>query len=332
VRSPPARLASISEDRARAKAEFAAPLKSLPELARAIDRLSQFVAEHGANGRVVDPSVATSGELVERSGRCFATSEYKRLYSSSEQDVYQHQLYSTLQNFLLAYARHVGQPESVANQSFEALQNAVPASLQGEAKKTAELSTVLWTSSSKLALNKEFCSILNEVIRNDTKDVMPHAVLLCRALAGLIVTRRKDAAALRWPDDMVTHRGTSMPREAVNFFTKDLTYRVPMFLATSFRFQTAISFMQRSPDGMVPVHFKCYLDPDLKCDHALYIENFTLVAGEEEFLYAPYSSFKVRNVIIPDGQIAWNNAIVIELEVQPNNKTISEDVALATWH
>lgn len=326
-RLPPARRASLVTERARAKAALAAPLKNLPELTAAIDRLSQLVAQ----------KKAASGGAGLPGRRCFATSEFKRLYVPSCPVGYQHELFASLRSFLHAYAVHVEQPESVADQMFEALQAQVfnsPhwASLLGEAKKIAEIAVVLWTSSSKVGFQKEFCSILNQVIRDDVRDVVPHAVILCRALASLIVTRREGPSMNRWPTNLVTHRGTSMPQAAVGFFSRDRMYRAPMFLATSCLESTAVQFMQRAPDGMVPVHFKFFLDPVNKCDHALYIENYTLCSGEEELLYAPYSAFKVRNVLTPAGQIAWNNPIVIELEVQPNNKTIREDVPIASWH
>merc|ERR550514_194306 len=139
-----------------------------------------------------------------------------------------------------------------------------------------------------------------------------------------------------WPKNWMSHRGTTMPREAVDFFSKGKMYRAPMYLATSCQETVATQFMEWGmedySDSRVPVHFKFYINPMKKCDHVFYIEGLSHCVGEEELLYAPYSAFKVRDTIFPDGELSHKNPIVVEIDVQPNNMNAREDVPNSTWH
>lgn len=273
----------------------------------------------------------------------FATSVYKSRYDRCVPPKQQCILFHSLLMFLRAYANYAGKLESVAEQMFEVLQAEILncehwENLQEvDPKRIAVLALVLWSSARRDGFGKEFCSILNEVIRDDVREVMEHAVVLCRAMNTLIVTNLGRVGAMQadggtcWPADFVTHRGTSMPLEELQFFKEGRVYRAPMFLATSFDESTATDFMRNTPAERVPVHFKFLLDRNSKCDHALYLEHYTLVRGEKELLYVPYSAFKVKSVFVPD-QPRYGHPAVIELEVFPNNQDESEDVPLSTWH
>lgn len=270
---------------------------------------------------------------LESPRRTLATSMFKRLYMEARPVQYQHELFAALKALIDEYAVMVGGSGADAEDLFLALQAQAfncPEwkRLLGEVE---TVSIVLWTSALKNGLRVEFCSILNHVIRQDFGDALCHAVVLCRAMASLVVSRRVDTTSF-WPEDFRSHRGVSMPRDAVAFFVEGLLYRVPMFLSTSVTPSVAYKFMQQTPEGRVSVHFIFHVDPIKRCDHVLYLEPFTLVSGERELLYVPYSAFKVLKVTHPEGDITWDNPIIIELMVQPNNKTVSEDVPLAEWH
>jgi len=201
------------------------------------------------------------------------------------------------------------------------------------------MSVVLWTSTADDGLQKEFCSILNEVLRDDVHGLMPQAATLTRAITSIVVKARGGKNPNHvWPKDFgyVSYRGTVMPREEVDrFFLEGLQYRVPMFLATSFKEDVPIDFMQRgmqnAPAGHTPVLFKFCLDQKNGCDHALYIEKISLCQNEHELLFVPYSSFQVLKITIPPVPDA-ENPKVIELMVFPNNKTVREDVVCSKWH
>ena len=74
----------------------------------------------------------------------------------------------------------------------------------------------MWTSQLRLEdvpskYNKEFCSILNEVIRgDDSGDLMANACVLVRAINQLVVMRRS-GPSVRFPQGGVTYRGGALP-------------------------------------------------------------------------------------------------------------------------
>jgi len=280
---------------------------------------------------------------------CLETSQYKVFYTPTKNQsvTSQIELFTALEQFLTAYGKHNGFEQSAADECFNGLKKEIEESelvktLTGQGKRlVAEIAVVLWSSALRDGFDREFCSILNHSVREDMETVLPSCVILCRAMATLIVPTRGTAVRgptqgrTVWPKDWVTHRGTTMPREAVNFFADGMMYRAPMYLATSCQQTVATEFMERghgeNPDR-VPVHFKFYINPMKKCDHVFYIEGFTQCAGEEELLYAPYSAFKVRNTILPDGEITYLNPIIVEIDVQPNNMNAKEDVPNSSWH
>ena len=163
-------------------------------------------------------------------------------------------------------------------------------------------------------------------------DHVPHA--LCGVGANrnrLLVTHGNTRAAREWPVNNVTFRGTSMPADQVAFFEKGRVYRCPMMLATSFSRAPADFFLRMAPPDRTPVLFRFWLDPDDRCDHALYIEALTTVSGEEEFLYTAYSAFRVRGVKRV-GAPSSSRPVEIDLDVFHDNKGAPEDAPLAAWH
>merc|ERR1719424_592584 len=116
-------------------------------------------------------------------------------------------------------------------------------------------------------------------------------VPLVRIINALIVEARHGPR--QWPLENVTYRGIGLPEAERCFFTKDKIYRVPMFLATSFKRGTAELFMKRmSKGGNKPTLFIFKFDPVKRCMHANYLGDVTAVSGEEEFLLPPYAGFK----------------------------------------
>lgn len=299
-----------------------------------VDGLLGAGQEKAAEGE--DPQEADVAAVAaeESSRRSFSASAFKRLYDEQSPPEYQHELFAAVMSLLVEYAAEVGGGKDGATQLFEALQVQAFNCQQWSALlgQVEAIAVVLWTSASLAGLGVEFCSILNHVIRQDSGDALPHAVVLSRAMALLMVSRRTSGpSATRWPEDHQSHRGTGMPEYALGFFVEGLLYRAPMFLATSFFQQKAYEFMQKVRDDKVPVHFIFHLDPVKRCDHALFLQDLSLSNGEHELLYAPYSAFRVLKVSRPDGP-TWDNPVIIELIVQTNNKTVPEDVPVAEWH
>ena len=70
------------------------------------------------------------------------------------------------------------------------------------------------------------------------------------------------------------------------------------------------------------------IDPDRKCLHVNLVKK-TNVAGEEEYLFAPYSAFTVLSAEWNTG--TDNDPHVIELVAAVDNKAEPEDLPLAPW-
>ena len=112
---------------------------------------------------------------------------------------------------------------------------------------------------------------------------------------------------------------------------------MPGFLATSFNEGVAFGFLYRSHgEGEVPaVLWRIHVDPAgktdfrLRCKHVNYVRN-THKTLEEEFLFAPYSTFTVLAV-------EWNTGDdrtphVIDLQAAIDNRDESEDLPLAPYY
>jgi len=273
------------------------------------------------------------------SGRTFATSEFKRLYDAAQPIKFQDSFFGALRAMLECYATMVGETQANAHQLFEVLQRQAfdtpdwNTLMSGEENKVAKFAVVLWTSARSDGLRRQFCNILNHILRADSGDALKHAVLVSRSMTCQLVGKRDQTHLRIWPPNNVSYRGSNIPRNELAFFQLGKSYRVPFFLATSFEEAKAMEFWRKIPiDDQVPVIFKFVLDAVKKCNHAMYIEQMTMVREEHELLYVPYSAFKVTNVNIPQGDITCQNAAVIEIEVFPNNLTQPNDLPLSYWH
>ena len=104
-------------------------------------------------------------------------------------------------------------------------------------------------------------------------------------------------------------------------------YRQPAYLATSFSEQVARGFLaMRGGDDCVL--WRVRIDPVRKCHHVNLVRA-THVAGEEEYLFAPYSAFTVLSATWNAGTAA--DPHVIELRAAVDNQAEPEDVPLAPW-
>ena len=118
-----------------------------------------------------------------------------------------------------------------------------------------------------------------------------------------------------------------------------------MWLATSLNENKANEFIASPPTASparMPTIFTVRFEPIAgmpeghpRCYHVNYIPSAeSLVPGEDEFLFAPYSVFTVRSV-------AWHPAPVvntyvcephvIEVDVAPDNRRQPLDLPLAPW-
>jgi hypothetical protein len=147
---------------------------------------------------------------------------------------------------------------------------------------------------------RELAFMINSLLRSDDADAAPHLAVIVRAVNTLLITRREDVHMVKFPPNGITYRGGGLPDAHRGFFTAGKKYRVPGFLATSFSRNVAEKFMRWADMREEPcVLWIVHVDPDgeyseaRKCMHVNFVERSN-VEGEDEYLFAPYAPFTVR--------------------------------------
>jgi len=233
------------------------------------------------------------------------------------------------------------------------------------AKDVGSTAQYLWTSAQRHGTT-ELCSILNRAIREDDPNATIHAVVFANAINMLLV---EDRGVQPWLQKVFkqsypypgllgkgiqrlvlklknplphsaryccTWRGGGFRDVYRNFFELDKWYRIPGFLATSLDLNTALKFLRRRKKG--PRILWCILldhrgqtKSEFRCKHAKFVLK-TEVAGEMEFLFAPYSVFKVvRADFSPRDWSDRKAHYTVLIEAAIDNSVHKEDMELAPW-
>jgi hypothetical protein len=306
--------------------------------------------------------------------RTFATSNFRKAYGQVAPIPDQLGVYSAVYRFLLAFAKQRGLT-STAHQTCtktfysklrdetvrRVLQPVVTATpetggaaeaavhLLGQVGAAAEL---IWTSElvweGMGPYEREFCSLLNEALREDEPELVTLAAEVVRAVNELCVVKRSDPGVLTRLDECQTFRGGGFDDEHQGFFTVGKKYRYPGFFATSENEGVADEFIDRAmnpntggvqraqparPGIKWVVNFdpRGRTDPRFRCKHVNFVKNSHVVCSltgeprESEFLFAPYSVFTVL-------EVRWGrpyHRVVIQAAV--DNKLEPEDLPLAPW-
>jgi len=105
-----------------------------------------------------------------------------------------------------------------------------------------------------------------------------------------------------------------------------------MYLATSKSEATSKRFSRRASleYNIPPVIWVIDLDREYKCFHVNYVDN-TLVKGEDEFLFVPYSVFTVVSVEWKE-KPSWMEPHVVRLRAAIDNLLHPEDLPLSKWN
>ena len=101
----------------------------------------------------------------------------------------------------------------------------------------------LWTSDQRFSgpgvpakHQREFCSLLNAALRRDDGKLLAEAMPLIRVINKLCVVRgERPEALLRIPPGNRSFRGAGIPDAHLGFYVPGVKYRVPGYLATSFK-------------------------------------------------------------------------------------------------
>jgi hypothetical protein len=248
--------------------------------------------------------------------------------------MYTDQLSAALRFTILLYARKNHVDDAVAFAMFEAIHRQVVEAALADGNAAAMLREIqdfavrMWTSAESLRLadgnGVEMCRMINYALFMDDEEMLPHVTPLVRAINQLCVTRNHPERGVPWPADFTTYRGGRLPDERRSFFTPGKKYRCPSLLATSASLDVAMDFMRRAQQPRVL--WRVHVDPRRRCVHVNYVERVTAVPGEQEFLYAAYSTFTVQAITYNADQ-HW----VVDLFAAPDNRDESEHLPLSPW-
>lgn len=259
-----------------------------------------------------------------------------------------------MHSLIRSHAQSQGVDRAEADAFFRTLRtNAIVAAMQGggtdeilQPEQLMYIAVRLWTSAETLR-GREFCSLLNQALREDNAASIAHAATITHAINTFCVVRR-GGNPVSWPAEHVTYRGGAMPRCHQGFFTGGKAYRAPMFLATStdedvsvhtFLMRLPAASASQSPPWQEPVLWRFHLNGSLpenrRCVHVNFIDRTDgTVHGEDEFLYAPYSTFTVRHVEW-QAQPTVNGFVLrphrIDVDVASDNLRQPLDLPLAPW-
>ena len=186
----------------------------------------------------------------------------------------------------------------------------------------------------------QLCSVLNAVIRDDVAEEVEAAVIFFRGINSRRVTRvKKGDIDTSFPQNGETWRGGGFRKKHEPFFEhmKGKKYRVPGFLASSTKRSIAAKFaFDAFQDAtMHPcVIWRITFDPrgkrhpEYRVQHMTFVSK-TLVEGEEEYLFAPYSVFTLESV-------CWSPQLrkphEFTIRAAYDNKNEDENLPLTPWY
>lgn len=219
-----------------------------------------------------------------------------------------------------------------------------------------EMAVSDWTSAQVISNSGrpgevEFCSMINAKLRDDKLPAINDVAAFMVAIRFSLVSTRGPTPPLRpepLPDDGLI-RGLAMPAWVVigkkeddvePFFQVGKTYRNPQFMATTTRENSKLAdhfswrAMNKDPT-LLWVRFEIDVSSG-----PLHVNRIANKLGEVEFLWAPYSCFKVMEVDISEMNeiLAGNKPVVIKVlafhdnKSQPGETADSEYWPLAPWH
>lgn len=198
------------------------------------------------------------------------------------------------------------------------------------ARTIPELCAAVWTSAEDLQ-EQTFYGTVQQLLRGDSQNIRK-VVEYTRKLNHFLVKRDSYLEEMEFP--LVVYRASWLPTTEVDKFKVGKEYRVPMFLASSDDKRIPLRFLslfQKPTATHVPVLFEISIDPADKCCQVNLLEAFTTCKNEREWLFAPYSTFRVdEHPPHPTPKI--DSPVIIKIHAFPDNKCREENLALFPWH
>jgi len=193
-----------------------------------------------------------------------------------------------------------------------------------------------WTTSDSVqSKNGDFVTFfgcVQEQLRNDT--LRFDGVRFGRSLNFFLSNRAQKRVSQCLPSTNYSTRCCWLSKDAVEWFVLHLVYRYAGYLASTDKPMVALDFLIntfRLPHIDVPVMFRFHFGED-GCAHVKKLEDHTTEHGENEWLFAPYSTFTVEKAADLSKEYSKNDPVCIDLRVWPCNKDAPQDTPLARWH
>jgi hypothetical protein len=257
------------------------------------------------------------------SGRSLATSAFKAAYGQAAVPQGQMDLGLALGELLKGYCDAYGIDWLREGKPF--LQKLQQEALQNLADPIDEMMQRMWTTTAQLR-GREFCFIFNDALRSDLALLAESVAVLSRGVNTLCVSVPPKPP---FPPNDVCFRGGGFDDQYRGFFVPHRPFRIPNYFATSFSQAVADGFLRRSTMAS-KVRWVVRVDPVRRCVHVnLVTRRVPGLPDEQEYLFAPYSTFTVRSVQWNAGSDAEPH--VIELVAAVDNKAEPEDLPLAPW-
>ena len=273
--------------------------------------------------------------------RTFATSNYKRLYDKARPAPSQYVLFDAVTKVFVLYAKRKNPTldDVKIEQHVKGFMGKMRANVFEYENNVAAVAEYLWTSAidHDVVGRMEFSSVLNAVIRDDIALEIEAAAPIVRSINSRRIKRlTMGAIDPTYPPNGETWRGTAFRNEHKAFFdnTKGKKYRVPAFLATSSERHVAATFAfkasKHGPCALWHIQFdkRGREQPQYRVRHMAFVSK-TLIPGEEEYLFAPYSVFELVSIV-------WSgdNDRPHEFIIHPavDNKKENEHLPLAPWY
>jgi hypothetical protein len=257
------------------------------------------------------------------SGRSLASSEFKGAYGRAAVPQGAMDLGMKLGKLLEGYCQEHGIDWQSEGEPF--MQKLQQEALQNLADPIDQMMQRMWTSAVKLR-GREFCFIFNDALRGDSAALAASVAALSRGVNTLCVSVPPRPP---FPPNDVCFRGGGFDDRYRGFFVPRRHFRIPNYFATSFSQAVADGFLRRSTMAS-KVRWVVRVDPVRRCVHVnLVTKRVPGLPDEQEYLFAPYSTFTVRSVQWNAGSDAEPH--VIELVAAVDNKAEPEDLPLAPW-
>jgi hypothetical protein len=204
----------------------------------------------------------------------------------------------------------------------------------GNADLMPDITQRLWTSDVRLGGGPELCSIINDALRSDMLRLVEPVATLARAMNKLCVTARGTPQHVRnaQPPDNLCYRGGGFRDEHRDFFVAGRQFRQPAFLATSFDRAVTDNFIQRAIDNQ-RVLWVIHINEQRGCMHVNLVTKIAAnIPDEQEYLFVPYSAFRVISAQWKTGDRHDPHEIHLEAAVDNDDAAESPlNLPLAPW-